>query len=377
MRRRREGFWNVVWTVPVGFVLFAGLYITLFPPTPTPTTQSVPWSTYDTSLAGLDNLYALLEQDHPIRRLPDLPSTSTLAVSPGSTVFIAGIHAFDADEITQLEELIGSGVNVVFALAGAPPPLTVAPRITSPTTVQAQVQITVDGLLDERIELAMLRGPVAGIRQFTDLGDALPVVVTADGASVAADAIGKGIAWFLADPDLLTNRWLYNADNASLPLLVAGAPDQPIFFYEPVTPPSPTTGFATLPRNIKTTLLLLGVAAFVYAVSATSRFGPIERNKRTLEPSRSQYATALGTRLARIEDAHRPAGTYLGMRLRRELQRRAASNDPADLREAGRRAGVPDQKINLALSSVSPLLPTAQALAQVLRSKRTMRKDRG
>lgn len=375
MRRRSQGFWNVVWTLPVALVLFAGLFVTLFPPTPTPTTQSVPWSTYDTSLAGLDNLYSLLEQDHPMGRLGDLPSTSTLAVAPGSTVFIAGLHSFDANQIAQLEELIDSGVNVVFALAGAPPPLSVAPLTASPTTVRAEVEVTIDGLLSERVILSTLRGPVAGIRQFTDLGETLPVVATADGAPVAADAIGEGIAWFLSDPDLLTNRWLYNADNASLPLLVAGAADQPVFFYEPVTPPSPVAGFATLPFNIKMALLLLGVAAFVYAVSATSRFGPIERNKRALEPSRAQYATALGTRLARIENAGRPAGTYLARRLRRELQRRAATTDPADLREAGRRAGVSDQKIDLALSSVAPLLPTAQALAQVLRSNRNMRKD--
>jgi uncharacterized protein DUF4350 len=377
MKSRTGGFWNVVWTLPVALVLFAGLYVTLFPAAPSPETQSVPWSTYDTSLSGLDNLYSLLDQTHPMRTLSELPSTSTLIVETGSTVFIVGDYSFDSSEVTQLKDLVASGVNVVFSLIDAPPRLDSAPGPASPTEVTADVRITIGGLLGERPVPMRLRGPVDGIRQFTNLGEALPIAVTSDGATVAADAIGEGIAWFLADPDLLTNRWLYNADNASLPLLAAGPDDQAIFFYEPLTPPSPAVGFATLPPNVKSALFLLGLAALVYAVSVTSRFGPVERNKRMLEPSRSEYASALGTRLARIDGASRPAGAYLAARLRTELQRRSASDDPADLREAGRRAGVSDHTINLALSSVSPIIPTAQALAQVLRTKRTMRKERG
>ena len=102
----------------------------------------------------------------------------------------------------------------------------------------------------------------------------------------------------------LTNAFLAQRDNAALGLNLAGPSGQPVVFdeydhgYGRVG-----RGLAGLPSWWRWGLGLALAAVVVWMLSASRRFGPVERATRPLIPARVAYADALASALAALPDA--------------------------------------------------------------------------
>lgn len=115
--------------------------------------------------------------------------------------------------------------------------------------------------------------------------------------------IGNGRLILLASASPLENANLTRGDNAAFALDLARESSSPVYFdeYNHGVVMS-GTGLAGLPASWRWGLGLAILAALVWLVSASRRFGPIEPDARELIPSRAQYVEAVATLLAAKPD---------------------------------------------------------------------------
>jgi hypothetical protein len=105
----------------------------------------------------------------------------------------------------------------------------------------------------------------------------------------------------LADPGVLQNRRLAQADAAALGLALAGRPGRPVAFLETVHGYGVARGFAGLPDRVKWLLAGLALAALAAVWAVGRRLGPPEDPERPLPPPRAEYVDALAAALVRAE----------------------------------------------------------------------------
>jgi Domain of unknown function (DUF4350) len=145
-----------------------------------------------------------------------------------------------------------------------------------------------------------------GLRRFVRRGGRAILAGTAAGALTADRTprtlhLGRGSATLVPDATLLRNRALAQGDNAYRALHLAGPPARRIAFLESVHGYQDRTGLAALPRSVKTTILLLGLATLAFMVWRGRRLGPPELPERPLPPPRRQHVEALAAALARTK----------------------------------------------------------------------------
>jgi hypothetical protein len=136
---------------------------------------------------------------------------------------------------------------------------------------------------------------------WSELGGALPVVGPPDAPLVATARAGDGTVALLADPSVLHNARLAQADNAALGLSLAGGSRRPVAFLETVHGYGVSRGFGGLPTQVKWVLLGLFITSLVALWSVGRRFGPTEDPETEPPPPRMEYVDALAAALARTK----------------------------------------------------------------------------
>ncbi|QYG92389.1 DUF4350 domain-containing protein [Iamia sp. SCSIO 61187] len=142
-------------------------------------------------------------------------------------------------------------------------------------------------------DLSALRGEGAGA--FTAAG---PLTPEAGPAEAPVVLTGGGLV-AVADPTLLDNAHLAEADNAGLAVLLAGAEHGPVAFAEAEHGYGAARGLGALPWRWRLTALGLVVATLLGFWSVGQRLGPPEATDRPLAPPRRAHVDALGAALRR------------------------------------------------------------------------------
>lgn len=183
-------------------------------------------------------------------------------------------------------------------------------------------------------------------------------------ASVAT--VGRGSVVLLADPSIVANEHLDEADNAAFALQVTGD-GRTIQLFEPETERS--EGLAAVPDRWKLALVGLVLAFLVGAVARGRRVGPPDPPGTPRPPPRRSFVDAMG---AALERTRRPGGALEPLRthVRAELARRAglaADASDEELRSAARRLGWPDDEIEAVVRPTTPdtVLASGRALSRL------------
>jgi hypothetical protein len=136
----------------------------------------------------------------------------------------------------------------------------------------------------------------------TELGGDARVPRRAGGTAPVTRRLGRGTLILAPDAEPLRNRSLADGDHAARALALAGPPASRVAFVESVHGYGDARGLAALPDNIRTCLLLLGLAALAFLVVRGRRLGPPEAQARELPPPRRAHVEALAAALARTAD---------------------------------------------------------------------------
>ncbi len=110
-------------------------------------------------------------------------------------------------------------------------------------------------------------------------------------------AVSSGTVVAVADPSVLWNRHLAEADDAAFALALAGA--GPVVFAEAEHGYGSAGGFGALPLGWRLAAGGLALAALLAMWSAGQRLGPVERRERVLPPPRAAYVDAVAATLSR------------------------------------------------------------------------------
>ncbi|WCO68578.1 DUF4350 domain-containing protein [Iamia majanohamensis] len=165
-----------------------------------------------------------------------------------------------------------------------------------------------DGGPDAPVPLAD-RPEVAGVERLSGEGrgryltpDGLTPLV-GGGGEVTAVVDGRVVG--VADPSLLWNRHLAEADDAAFALALVG--EGPVVFAEAEHGYGASRGLGALPLSWRLAAAGLAVAALLGMWSAGQRFGPVERPTRALPPARAAYVDAVAAALSRTGRPPPPA----------------------------------------------------------------------
>jgi hypothetical protein len=154
-------------------------------------------------------------------------------------------------------------------------------------------------------------------------------VLAAGGRSVAAvDIVGSGRVVLIADPSILTNRYLAMSDNAAFGVEAAGSAGRRVQFAEAAHgyQASPASGLSAIPDRWQLALIVAALVALLWVWSRARRFGPPDDDDVILDPPRRLYVDAIGGALRRT---HRPADALAP--LQRHAQRMLDERGPAGL----------------------------------------------
>lgn len=248
-------------------------------------------SSFSTGEDGVAAWADLLEaRDVPVTRLRT--PLGDAALEPGSTLVVVdppeapGQEALAAvaahvEDGGRLVAVGREATDFVVAAVGLDPGWTATGparlRVLTPTPATAGVEELVgDG-----------RG------SFTTPSGFVPLV----GANGEVVAVQKGPVVAVADPTLLGNRHLADADNAAFALALAG--QGPVVFAEALHGYGADQGLAAVPSSWLRAGGALIVAAVVAMWSAGQRLGPPERTARPLAPPRAAYLDAMVAALSR------------------------------------------------------------------------------
>jgi len=257
--------------------------------------SGVSGSSYGTQATGLAGLTALLARyDHPVTRARG--SLAAMTLDPASTVFVVQPETLTIGDTDQLLEFVSNGGRLV--VGGSDPfylhNLRDDPPTWSPVGLREYRQID-PHLGNVRVVSTAADG------SWETPGASTVVAHDGDTALLTAERVGRGGIFFLADVSPLENAYLAEADNAAFALGLAGD-GRSVTFIEGVHGFGERRGLAALPSEWKIALLLIAVAAIVFAWARSRRFGAPDRPARELPPARAEYVRALAVSLERTHD---------------------------------------------------------------------------
>lgn len=213
----------------------------------------------------------------------------------------------------------------------------------------------------------------AGEGSWADLGASDPLLQGDRRVVAATAAVGAGRIVLLADPSIVQNAFLGDADNAVFALRIVGQA-RSVVVAEPAVS-SGETGLAAIPARWKLALAGLVVAFLVGAVAAGRRIGPPDPPASQRQPPRRTFVDAIGLALERTR---RPEVSLepLRARARAQLAERAGlATDVGDddLRAAAARLGWPPDEIAAVLAPVTH--DRALVAGRALARSSTLRRD--
>lgn len=250
-------------------------------------------SSYATSAHGLAAYASLLERaGHPVRqvRVP----IADRRPRPGETLVVLDPDVVDPGEARAIGawvrgggRLLAGGENAAWldAVLPAPP----SPDDGAPGTRHALVPVP---------GVTTVRSDGGG---WNRAGRALPVIGPPDRPLLLSARSGRGTVDLLADPGVLQNRRLGQADAAALGLALAGGRGRPVAFLETVHGYGAARGLGGLPARVQWVLAGLFLAGLAGLWAVGRRLGPPEDAERPLPPPRVEYVDALAAALARAE----------------------------------------------------------------------------
>jgi Domain of unknown function (DUF4350) len=285
-----------------------------------------PSSSYDNGGSGTGAFAQLLRQ----RGFVVLRSSSPLGVGTvdrGSTVFVLDPTPWTSDTTAAIGLLAADGDRVVVA---GTPPSTAALRAVLGTQSVPAWRDRPAGTTHPVADVPAVAGvrtvvsPGAGVFGPTGAGTLTTVLAGSGGVLALESRDGRGTI-VMASASPLQNQALAQQDNAAFGLGLAGTPGSHVVFDEYDHGFGHAgRGLAGLPTSWRWGLGIALSAVGVWILSASRRFGPPERQERTMMPARIEYveamATLLGARPAdQLAQATAPVVTEVGMRLRRQL----------------------------------------------------------
>ncbi len=258
-------------------------------------------SSYVTTTSGWAAYHDLLaDGGHPVSRLEAPVRLGTL--DPASTLVIAQPDSFalDARQADLIAAFLLDGGRLVLASTSFFGDLSTS-LVDPPPVFGGIPPGSVTGL-----QVAEARGigevATSGLYAWSDTGGALPLVGENGLAVVAAAPVGEGRLILIADPAILSNGLIGEADNAALGVVLAGEDGRPVVFNEFVHGYGGDSLISALPDRWGTTLLLGAVAVLGWMWAIGARFVPAEPEQRAFPPSRGLYMDALAASIARSPD---------------------------------------------------------------------------
>ena len=257
-------------------------------------------SSYATSPHGLAAFASLLARHgHPVRqvRVPvadrrPRPGETLVVLDPG--VVAPGEARAIGDWVRAGGRLLAGGSDASWLDAVLPRPPELAAGGPADRRVLAPVP--------ETAGVDVVRSDGEGWRR---PGAALPAIGPPGRPLLLTVRAGRGSVALLADPGVLQNRRLGQADAASLGLALAGWDRRPVAFLETVHGYGTARGFGGLPTRVKWLLAGLALAALAAVWAVGRRLGPPEDPERPLPPPRVEYVDALAAALVRAEGRKR------------------------------------------------------------------------
>jgi hypothetical protein len=254
-------------------------------------------SSYATSPGGLAAYASVLERGgHSVRQL----RTPIAEREPGldETLIVLDPDVVETEEARAIGSWVRAGGRLVAGGSGDQPWL---------EHVTGYVPEWSDGGGSQRVPLVPVveTNDVREVRgeggAWSELAGTLPVVGPPDAPLVVTARAGDGTIALLADPSVLQNARLAQADNAALGLALAGGSRRPVAFLETVHGYGVSRGFGGLPAQVKWVLLGLFLTSLVALWSVGRRFGPTEDPETEPPPPRMEYVDALAAALARTK----------------------------------------------------------------------------
>lgn len=282
-------------------------------------------SSYATSRHGAAAYAELLGRaGHPVFQVRTSPHSSP--INPATTVFLLDPPAVGPQDLDALRTFVRRGGRLIAAGLSQQEMRRLVSRV--PERAPGPPIVHEDGLAIRTGGATVWRGENL----------------------VAVRHVGDGSVVFLADASPLQNRLLGSADNAAFGLGLALPRDRAVLFLESYHGygSGSGTGLSALPLAWQLLLAGLGLAGIVYAIARGRRFGPPEKEGRSLPPPRREYVDSLAAvvgrskrRDAAVEPVRREA--------REELLRRASLPPDGDLGFAAKRLGFADEDVEALL----------------------------
>jgi uncharacterized protein DUF4350 len=327
-------------------------------------------SSFGTGPSGVAAMAQLLAaRGHEV--IKDSRPLSAQSLSPGSTLFVIDASSWTAADSASVARLLRGGGRVV--VAGRPPAEGLLPAMFGPgggprwmSQSSGTARPVGSGPLTVGVS-SVSSGPVGALVA----GSASPVLAGPRGVLAASSGGGNPAAVLVASSTPFTNAALAGRDNAAFAINVAGPSSGPVVFDEYDHGYGHTgSGLAGLPSWWRWGLGVALLAVVIWMLSASRRFGPVERAERLLIPPRVAYVDAMATGLGSIgSDRLEATFTPLRQEGRRLLCRRAGVRVDApdeDVAAAARQAMLPDEVIDGVLvepRSSSDAVAAGRALA--------------
>jgi hypothetical protein len=250
-------------------------------------------ATAGNGLAGYAQL--LRDNGHPIARLRDAPARATL--DPSQTVVMLDPSVVRQSDVAALRRFVEDGGLLV--TGGAQPGAWLSELLADAPDWSAQARTAYATLVPVGATAGVDVVESAGEGEWTEPGQALPVVGSPSSSLVALAGLGRGRVALLADSSPLQNRLLANADNAELGLALAGPAGRPVAFEEAVHGYGHGSGLAALPTRWKWALCGLLAAALALVAARIRRLGPPQPQPPAAHPPRRAHIEAIAVALGR------------------------------------------------------------------------------
>jgi len=311
------------------------------------TVPGVPTSPYATGPSGTAAFVTLLSDKGDTVSVVSQP-LGAASVPSGATLLVLDPLRWTVTDRAVARSVVERGGRVEFvgAAPSAPGPLlgardAVVLQAVDPGTVVR----TIPGPLTEGVTSL-----AAGVGVLRTTGAVRQDVVGSNGALVADD---HGVVW-VASSVPLRDAQLAARDDAALAWDL-GKPfgGRVVIDAADMTPAAVATGLRALPAWVQAALLMALLAIFTWVVSASRRFGPVERAARDRAPARIGHVDALASLLSSGASQHVAEATdALAADTRRLLVRVLRSDVAAPDDDIGKDAearGIPTWVVRAAL----------------------------
>lgn len=307
---------------------------------------------------------------------PSGPSSSSYATSSGGLAAYADLLASQGTAVTRLRKPLDQvHLDPAWTLVLSESSPSPAEAATLEDFVRSGGRLVVTGfeaafaanLADARVRwshdgatvLHVTGGApeVAGVSQVDAVGDgswefAGEPLLEGSGLTIAFAAdVDRGRVVAIADPSVLANKYLDQADNAAFAFAAAGAPSRPVVFAEYGHGYGRSTGVGALPSQWKGALTIVALAAAIAMWARGKRLGPADRDDTVRPPPRVAYVEAVAATIARTghrDEGVRPVRDEARARL---LARAGLPPDASDdeVRRVATASGVPAATVHALL----------------------------